>query len=112
MKIYQIHETGGEYEDYFDRTVGTYLHQSRAEAEMSKLVNQEECRRKGRRKCRKCPINHANSVNDGLEAMQKACSEYCNIADIQEDEDYCYCEHEVISWDDYEYCIEEIEVIE
>lgn len=112
MKIYQIHETGGQWEDYFDYIVGTYLHKDRAESEMQKLVDKEECRRKGRRKCRGCPINHTNSVDDSLEAMQKACSEYCNVADIQEDSDYCYCENEVTHWDDNDYHIKEIEVIE
>ena len=26
FKIYQIHERGGAYEDYFDYIVGSYLH--------------------------------------------------------------------------------------
>lgn len=29
FKIYQIHERGGAYEDYFDYIVGSYLHKKK-----------------------------------------------------------------------------------
>ena len=42
MKIYQIHEYGGELEDKFDYIVGSYLSEERAIAERMKLEANEE----------------------------------------------------------------------
>lgn len=37
MTIYQIHEYSGEYEDYRDYIVGSYLNREKATAKMEKL---------------------------------------------------------------------------
>ena len=38
MKIYQLHEYSGEYEDFSDRIIGSYLRKERAEEEKAKGV--------------------------------------------------------------------------
>ncbi len=39
FKIYQIHKMSGEYEDYCDVIVGSYLHKEKAERELEKFSN-------------------------------------------------------------------------
>ena len=46
MKIYQIHDYGGEWEDRFDYIVGSYLSKEKADAEMEQLKSDEELARK------------------------------------------------------------------
>lgn len=39
FKIYQIHKMSGEYKDYCDVIVGSYLHKEKAERELEKFSN-------------------------------------------------------------------------
>ena len=112
MKIYQIHETSGSYEDYYDYIVGTYLHKDRAELEMQKLVNTEETRQKRYEKCQNCPIGDLDLQEDTFETMKDACNGYCNRSQIYEELYGFGCENEESYWDDKNYKIKEIKVIE
>lgn len=113
MKIYQIHETGGQYEDYFDYIVGTYLHKDKAEIDMQILIDKEELRRQEYEKCQSCPIGNLDLNVDTIEAMRSICQEYCDSSQIFEQlYDEYVCENEAIYWDDRGYHITEIEVIE
>ena len=112
MKIYQIHGFGGQWEDYYDYIVGTYLHKDRAESEMKKLVDTEEVRQKRYEKCQACPIGDLNLNADTLEAMEHACSTYCSCSQVKEDLYGFFCENEESYYDTTTYKIKEIEVIE
>lgn len=52
MKIYQIHEWGGEWEDRYDYIVSSYLSKEKAEAEKERLEKEQA----GIMKCNECPI--------------------------------------------------------
>ena len=45
MKIYQLHKHGGEWEDYRDVIIGSYLRKERAEEEKLKAEKEEEINR-------------------------------------------------------------------
>ena len=115
MKIYQIHETGGEYEDYFDYIVGTYLYQDKAELEMQRLIDAEEIRQKQYKKCQECPINDFDIIADNpFDVIRKACQKYCSHSEVVEDIEYdeFFCENQASYWDDKNYELKEVEVIE
>lgn len=42
MKIYQLHEYGGEWEDRYDYIIGSYLRKERAEEEKVKAEKMEK----------------------------------------------------------------------
>lgn len=115
MKIYQIHEIGGEYEDYFNYIVGTYLYKDKAELEMRKLIEIEEARQNKYAKCQNCPVNDFDIIaDDRFDVICKACQEYCDNADIIEDDEYdeFFCKNQAMYWDDKNYELKEVEVIE
>jgi len=41
MKIYQIHERGGEWEDYYDYIASSYLSEEKAIAEKERLEKEQ-----------------------------------------------------------------------
>lgn len=112
MKIYQIHETGGQYEDYFDYIVGTYLHKDKAEIAMQILIDKEELRRQEYEKCQFCPIGDLDLNADTVEVMRGACQKYCNHSQIYEALYGFECENEASYRDEVDYYLKEIEVIE
>lgn len=54
MKIYQIHEIGGQYEDSFDEIVGTYIHENNAKDRLKVLVKELKAREKQSNLCQMC----------------------------------------------------------
>ena len=112
MKIYQIHATGGQWEDYFDYIVGIYLHKDRAELEIKQLVDTEEARQKRYEKCQACPIGDLDLNAGTLKDMKYACSTYCGHSQIEEELYGFFCENEESYYDNTNYNIKEIEVIE
>lgn len=56
MKIYQIHKTGGEWEDRYDMIVGSYLNLNKAKEEKERLQVEEHTRVLQAQKCDKCPL--------------------------------------------------------
>lgn len=114
MKIYQIHEHSGEYEDYRDRIVGSYLNEEKARARKEEFEHIEDERQIKARCCSSCPINDYDTDVDAFDVAVQECSMYCPHAKIIEDNVFggydCenYCNH----WDEVTYEIEEVEVIE
>ena len=96
MKIYQIHETSGQWEDYRDYIVGTYLYKDKAESEMKKLVEKEQIRQKQYDHCRNCPIGDLDLQEDTFEVMRDACRKYCNHSQIYEELYGFGCENEAV----------------
>ena len=112
MKIYQLHEFGGQWEDRFDYIVGTYVKKERAVEEKLKLEQKEAARQERQRKCNDCPILGNDLQCDTLEYAQHACHNYCSNAQISEDKFGYECGNYECGWDASSFRIDEIEVIE
>lgn len=54
MLIYQIHRETGEYEDYSNDIIGSYLREERAKEELKKLEEEALEIRKQKERCRAC----------------------------------------------------------
>ncbi len=117
MKIYQIHEYGGEWEDKFDYIVGSYLSEERAIAEKMKLETNEENYIKRAEKCSKCPL-YAYSKEYNTNNLYLYCDDYEPFdEDIHDPNEYDEDEECInyiynYSWEYVSYYVEEVEVIE
>ena len=112
MKIYQIHEYSGEYEDYMDRIVGSYLLQARAEEEKQKLESREAEFAAQSKKCHTCPIWNYASTTDIGEIIAKH-GDYCDEAKLLCDDVFGIdCENYFTLLRVATYTIEEVEVVE
>lgn len=78
MKIYQIHEYGGQWEDVYDYIVSSYFSENKAIAEKERLEKEEE----ERRRCNSCPLYYCEANCDG------DCEE-CNKNNIERTKEYC-----------------------
>ena len=110
MKIYQVHEFGGEYDDYFDRIVGSYMKRERAEEVRDEKRAEAKRLRAKSDKCNQCPI--FNEEHSTIEDFIAAAARYCDEAEIVEDYFGVNCENYFCLWDDPNYCVEEVEVEE
>lgn len=110
MKIYQVHEYGGEYEDYFDRIVGSYLRRECAEEMKEKLETEATQLRAKSDKCNQCLIH--NEYYPTIEEYIEALRTYCDQAEIVGDYFGINCENFFCLWDEPNYCVEEVEVVE
>lgn len=105
MKIYQLHEHSGEYEDYSDCIIGSYLKPERAEEEKLKAEAKEKKLAEQGIKCRNCPFLSANRN------MPKQ-SDYCTEMELEEDIYGVECANYYPHWDKSYFKIEEVEVEE
>lgn len=112
MTIYQIHEHSGEYEDYRDRIVGSYLNEEKARVRKEELEHIENERRVKSDHCSLCPILDNDVMADTFDMVVKRCSMYCRDAKIIEDRFGYDCENYDRYWYEATYKIEEVEVIE
>lgn len=109
FKIFQIHETGGEYEDRFDNIVGSYIYKERAERELKKLNNALNERHMYYQKCSDCPAQFG-CLNDEIDEIR----ENCDCFSAEDDESLIrFCKNAVYSYDEnIRYEIEEVDVDE
>ena len=114
MKIYQIHRYGGDWEDYRDHIVGSYISYEKADIEMERLKKEEE----QLRKCGSCPLYFCPEDCDGhncdncIDYRVKKAKEYCDrYKPFDKGEDDC-CVNRRFVFYDINYKIEEVEVIE
>lgn len=106
MKIYQLHECGGEYEYCYDRIIGSYLKPERAEEEKLKAEAKEKMTREQSAKCEDCPyLYDAYISNDELLF-------YCPHAKLEEHDGDIDCANYYVTWDEVTFHIEEVEVEE
>lgn len=97
IKVFQIHVSGGSYEDYYDYIDSNYLDKSKAEMRVNELQDKLDKMCEQAKKCDYC----------------EQCKEDCYVAGNRDEywcknfEDYPpeYYDHET-------YTIEEVEVIE
>lgn len=116
MKIYQIHEYGGYWEDRFDCIVSSYLSEEKAIIEKERLEKEQEDFIKQSEKCYECPLyNRSRNIND----VGKYCDDYEvfeeGVHDPDEYDESDLCVNHVIHssyWYDAYYRIDEVEVIE
>lgn len=112
MKIYQLHEYGGDWEDSYDYIIGSYLHKERAEEEKLKAEVAEKKSVEQHKRCNhECPfIGEPYNTCDTLLTIWGG---FCNEAKLEDDGmGKIYCENRYIHWDDFLYEIEEVEVEE
>ena len=107
IKIYQIHETGGEYEDRFDNIVGSYLHKEKSKQELEKFKDALSERRMYYQKCSNCSAQFGCSVSE-IDKIRKRCDRFAS-------EDYesfiWFCKNAVDSYDEsVRYEVEEVDV--
>ena len=78
MIIYQLHEYGGEYEDSFDRIVGSFTSKKRAEEEKRIREEKEVSEIALSEKCVACPLFSAwEAPEKTFECLEKMCKEHC-----------------------------------
>lgn len=110
MKIYQLHEYSGEYEDYRDRIIGSYVIKERAEEEKTKDEQEELKKQLLEQQCRNCPY-HDNIDDCGT--MANLMRKYCDHSDIHCDSDgELFCKNFYLHWRDSNFDITEVEVEE
>lgn len=107
MKIYQIHEHSGEWEDYRDYIRGSYLSKERAEAEKERMEAEENQIRELSEKCHNCPLNTYTKKDVHIEEY---CDKYKPYKHDDDDEEFC--ENDVWNYERSYFKIEEVEVIE
>lgn len=103
MEIYQIHKYEGEYEDYSDTIVSSYLDYNKAIVEKERLEQEELKLREQGKKCAECPYTN------GFKNIR---TDYCNEASLEETEYGIECNNYYSYWDDATFKIVEVEVIE
>lgn len=107
MKIYQIHETGGEWEDSYDLIVGSYLSPRKADIECQKLRVEQDKRIMRVRKCNDCPLY--NSWEPITEQIIEVTKRYCPYFVYEE---YSRCLNGEFDMDKSHFDVHEVEVIE
>lgn len=106
MKIYQIHQFGGEWEDSFDYIVESYLSKEKAEKRKLELEQEEIENQEQWQKCKKCILWHKRNVSE------EEVKEFCCHAEIEYDGDDMDCMNYYYGNDDSYFKIKEVEVIE
>lgn len=111
--IYQIHEISGEYEDYRDTIVCSYLHKERAEEVLKTLRDEEDKRRARAQKCRECPVREHD--HELCSAIREYCEDFDEEYELNDGEEQLFCGNEYYSYsayDDIYYEVEKMEVEE
>lgn len=112
MKIYQLHEYSGEWEDFRDYIIGSYLTKERAEEEKVRAELREKELSEHSAKCARCPfLEFENSWSD-IDRLLSEHQYYCTEAKL-EDTDYgINCLNYYSKWDDSTFKVKEVEVEE
>ena len=111
IKIYQLHEYTGEYEDFCDRIIGSYLRKERADDEKLKAELADRDLRKLSDKCFYCPFLNCDP-DEKLEDLISMHFDYCDMKDLDEDEYGISCENRYCYWDDASFEVVEVDVEE
>lgn len=109
MKIYQIHKSGGEWEDKYDIIVGSYLSLDKAKAEKERLQLEEDKRVLQAQKCDKCPLYLYRIYEKITDKMVENAKEYRQ--EYLSTESRC-CDNYEFDMDESFFDVREVEVIE
>ena len=110
MKIYQLHEYSGEWEDYCDRIISSYLRKERAEEEKIKAETKEKKLVERGKKCCHCPF-----LEESFDKVDTLLSEYfyyCSDAALKDSDFGIDCDNYFLHWDEATFDIKEVEVEE
>lgn len=110
MKVYQLHEHSGAWEDFSDIIIGSYLRKERAEEEKARLELKEKELRKQSKKCANCPF--IEEEFESIEDLLLKHSNYCNRVELEETDYGINCENYYSHWYPSTFKIEELEVEE
>lgn len=111
MKIYQLHEYSGEWEDYRDRIIGSYLRKERAEEEKAKAEAEEELLLEHGKRCNNCPLLDDYSWLT-IENLIAKYPNYCTESKLEETDYGINCQNYYSHWDKSTFKIVEVEVEE
>lgn len=106
MIIYQLHKTGGCWEDYYDCIMGSYLKKERAEEEKAKAEKEEQELRNQDEKCRECPYLYDIFITN------EKLLEYCPNAKLESSDYGIDCANYYQLWEESSFEIREAEVEE
>ena len=86
MKIYEVYESSGQYEDRFDYRICAYISKEKAEQKQKELQDKEQKRLQLVNKCyNKCPLDYilqnSQIYDEFIRKIKEKCSEF-----IEEDE--------------------------
>lgn len=116
MKIYQLHKYAGEYEDFYDRIIGSYLRKERAEEEKTKAEAKEKSLIEKSEKCSECPFvwDYDSSITniDDFHNFYAEHPNYCNEMVLRDGFDGIYCDNFYSHYEEEHFEIEEVEVEE
>jgi hypothetical protein len=110
MKIYQLHSYSGEWEDFRDIIIGSYLSKERAEGEKLKVEAKERELAEYGKRCCNCPLLEHAFQN--IEDLLVEYPDYCNEAKLRQSEYGIICDNYYMHWDEASFKIKEVEVEE
>lgn len=111
MKIYQVHHTGGSYEDYFDMIVASFVSKDKAQDYANKYNKEIQKNKTMTEICQKCPI--WSSTKSEYDKNKDELDKYCNKKRLVFDDDDIDCENYFFYYDDDNwYSVKEEDVIE
>lgn len=105
MKIYQVHRSGGEWEDYYNYIVASYLHEENAMKKKEELEGKQNKRIEQFKRCDEC---YSYYEDIGFEHCDKDCFIKC-----LDYEGEIVCGNESLGYDYYDmenYFVETIEI--
>lgn len=111
MKIYQLHEHSGEWEDYRDRIIGSYLRKERAEEEKTKAEAREKEAMEQSKKCNRCPFLE-DAFSPNIDHLLGKHPNYCDKVQLSAGDYGIDCDNFYLHWNDADFEIQEVEVEE
>lgn len=112
MKIYQIHEYYGEWEDFHDIIIGSYLKKERAEEEKFKAEAKSKELMAYSKKCNNCPYLGFDNSYSAIKDLLDKYPSYCEKASLEHTEYGINCDNYYGCYDESTFEIKEVEVIE
>ena len=108
--IYQIHKMSGEYEDYSDTIIGSYLRKERAEEVIKTLRDEEKESRERALKCQNCPVHDYNC--DFRSVINEHCEDFEEERELDYGEEQTFCKNEYYLYSPYDAVYYEIQKVE
>ena len=112
MKIYQLHEYSGEWEDFRDRIIGSYLRKERAEEEKAKSETREKELIEHGQRCARCPFLEFEVAFSNIDELLQEHSYYCSEAKLENGNYGINCSNYYYKWDEATFEVKEVEVEE
>jgi hypothetical protein len=106
-----LHEYSGEWEDFRDRIVGSYLRKERAEEEKTRAEAEEKELVKKSKRCNNCPVFDAYPFASLDSLLDKYC-DYCSEMKLEETDYGLNCDNCYHHWYESTFYIEEVDVEE